>query len=128
MRWLPLIVAVLCFGALLKFDRTVFAAVPSDQNWSLLYAAIFNWAAIQIGFLFGVYGFMVGSPTEFMKAIKNLKEFKTFRSGLVTSLFVGFLLAIVSLPLLVFTPDPANSSIILKIAIYSWFSCFVFAF
>ena len=129
LRLVPTLCALLTFSGLLFFGEKLFSSVEKDTiQWANLYNAIFGWSAIQTGFLFGVYGFVVGSPKGFMTAIQGLKDFTYFKAGIVTSLFVGFLLSIASLPLVVLAPDPLASNHIVSALVYAWFAMFVFAF
>jgi len=127
-RLSPLLISILIFFSLCFFDEEIAQYIKDMTiDWSNLYAAVFDWAAIQTGFLFGVYGFIVGSPTGFMKAIDGTKPFRYFKIGLITSLVVGFVLTIISLPLLVFSPNPFTSGATVKVLSFLWFSFFVFA-
>ena len=125
-RSIPFLLSILAFVLLCIYADDMFGE-DNTIEWSNLYAAIFDWAAIQTGFLFGVYGFVVGSPKGFINAIRGTKPFRFFTTGIITSLCVGFALTIISLPLLVFSPDPINSSKLVTLLIYLWFSLFIFA-
>lgn len=66
----PIVVSIVTVGLLALYDKQVVAHFISG-SWkpSNLYTAIFNWAAIQTGFAFGVYGFVAGRQDGFVGAI-----------------------------------------------------------
>lgn len=73
-RFSPTVLAIATFILLWIFASKIATFLtPFTVDWANLYAAVFDWAAIQTGFLFGVYGFVMGSPSAFMKAIQETK-------------------------------------------------------
>ena len=124
----PAAAAAVVFFFLVLCQKPLDAALESNPNaWGNLFGAVFDWSAIQTGFMFGVYGFLIGAPNGFMKAIETTSAFQLFRAGVLTSLFAGFVLTIVSLPLLVLSPEPRELHFMIRLLVYFWLSLFVFA-
>ena len=73
-RFGPLAVAAACMLAVYLCAPAVIEKFRAEGGWqaSSLYGAVFNWSAIQIGFAFGVYGFVVGKNEGFIQEIRDL--------------------------------------------------------
>lgn len=131
-RYLPSIVAITAFITLVCFSAKISTCLEYyEQNavikWDNLYTAVFDWAAIQTGFVFGVYGFVIGSPSSFMQAIDETPVFKRFKLGIITSLVAGSVLTVLSLPLLIFPLKPFASGEPAKYILFVWFALFIYA-
>ena len=108
---------------------TIASNFGANGDWqaSSLYGAVFNWSAIQTGFAFGVYGFVVGKNSGFIKEIRDVKPMKRFLGYVKRANVGGFLLTIASLPLTITNP-PVSGSGPLFAAIVAWFGLFVWTF
>jgi len=131
-RYSPSIIANLTFFSLSFFSVKIagFLSIYEQSTvikWDNLYTAVFDWAAIQTGFVFGVYGFVIGSPSKFMQAIEETAVFKRFKLGIVTSLVAGSILTVLSLPLLIFPLKPFASGDVAKFLLFAWFALFIYA-
>lgn len=63
-RFGPIAVALSVTIALLVYrDPIVLREAKGLLNFSALYSAAVDWAAIQTGFLFGIFGFVAGKTT-----------------------------------------------------------------
>jgi hypothetical protein len=95
---------------------------------SNLYSAIFNWAAIQIGFSFGVYGFVLGKSSGFIFAARNTIAMRNFLKYVRAANLAGFLLTVASIPIIVWDPKlvkPMSTSYVL---VTLWFGLFSWSF
>lgn len=101
-----------------------------SEGWSLsnLYSAIFGWAGIQTGFVFGVYGFIAAKPDGFVRASSRTIAMKKFISYTRQAMSAGFLISVISIPLMVASPSLKLDDAITFIAIQVWFSLFCWAF
>ncbi len=76
----PLVIAAGCALAIYLLAPSVIAKFQADNGWqvSSLYGAVFNWSAIQTGFAFGVYGFVVGKNDGFVQEIRERLAMRRF--------------------------------------------------
>jgi len=102
----------------------------SKQNWRAdgLYTAVFSWASIQIGFAFGVYGFVAARSSEFIKAMKETKAMERFVGYVKRANLSSFVLTLTSLPLIVVSPELKAPSAGTYLLVSIWFSIFVWTF
>ncbi len=116
--------------ALLYYFREPIATKFSPNGWqaSNLYGAVFDWASIQSGFVFAIYGFIVTKKDGFVGAIAPGRSHTQFISFTRRACFGGFALTFFSLPLLVISPEIATLSKALYLLIAVWFAFFVWAF
>src|SRR4051794_5693753 len=100
--WGPLIVGGLTFAALQLWRADVVAQF-AGSGWKAegLYGAVFNWAAIQTGFAFGVYGFVAGKTGGFIDAARGTIAMGRFLRYVKAPNVLGFVLTVLSIPLLV---------------------------
>ena len=101
-----------------------------DDGWNSagLYSAIFGWAAIQTGFSFGVYGFIIGKKDGFVNEIRDTRAFQRFVAYIQRSNYIGFALTFASIPLIVIEPDISQPLSWSYVIVCSWFSLFVWSF
>jgi hypothetical protein len=98
----PIALAFATAGALLYFsEEMVGLAADKSINVSALYSAIFNWASIQTGFLFGVFGFVSGKSSGFLAEINRTQAMQTFNIYTRNATLLGFLVALTCIPLVV---------------------------
>ena len=128
-QWGPILaglisVVVLCFFANSVVDNFVTGAWKSSG----LYTAIFDWAAIQTGFAFGVYGFVAGRRDGFVGALQGTVAMARFMSYVKRANAAGFMLTFMSIPLIVLSPSISAPFSVNFIVVVIWFSAFVWAF
>ena len=99
-----------------------------DWKANDLYAAIFDWAAIQTGFAFGVYGFVAGRRDGFVGALQGTIAMERFVLYIKRANILGFLLTFTSIPLIVLSPNINIAFSTNFILVVLWFSVFVWAF
>lgn len=110
-----------------------FAPIQSafaEYGWSLsnLYSAIFSWSAIQTGFLFSVYGFVAGKGDGFIGAMGKTLALRNFIRYTKRAIFAGFILTLISIPLIVANTNFDTQNKYVALLIIGWFSLFVWAF
>jgi len=128
-RFGPFVLGVGTFATLLWIEDGVIVLFSSKAlSLSSLYAAIFDWSAIQTGFLFGVYGFVVGRTEGFVGALRGTQMMSLFQGYTKKATVIGFLLTIISIPLIVATPEPTPGDSWLYMSVAAWFSIFIWAF
>ena len=127
-QWHSSLIALVVFLFLIIFSgNIIFWAEDNKISLSGLYAAIFDWSAIQTGFLFAVYGFIAGKKDGFVEAIANTPAMSFFNSSLKKAIIVGFLLTIISMPLIV-VPLSVDGFNIWYFLLCAWFCLFIWAF
>lgn len=129
-RFAPLAIAALSVGLLYYFSEDVIVKFEADDGWKAenLYAAVFNWSAIQTGFVFGVYGFVVGKSDGFIKEVRETTAMRRFLGYAQRANIGGFALTIWSLPLTVVNPAVSNDDQLVFVALLIWFGLFVWTF
>ena len=125
----PVITGLLTLGVLLYFSSPI-ALKFAHEEWtsSGLYSAIFGWSAIQTGFAFGVYGFVLGKSGGFVGALRGTRTMERFEGYIKRANWTGFTLTFFSIPLIVAEPKitaPLNAS---YVVVSVWFAFFVWAF
>lgn len=127
-RYFPLILAAACVIALLYWRDAVLALLVSrGASLSTLFSAVFDWAAIQTGFLFSVYGFLVGKTDGFVAAVKKTEAMARFNRQLGRAMITGFVLTAISMGLIVVAPMPAAFGFV-YLFVAAWLGLFVWAF
>jgi len=128
MNKLPLIAAILVMLAVILLNGEV---LYLSENGHIivdnLYAAVFDWSAIQTGFLFSVYGFIAGKSDGFIGAIRNTTSMQNFNVYVKFATVTGFLLTFTSLFMVMTSPD-VSSNIWLYCLQSAWFALFIWAF
>src|SRR5579859_1132460 len=128
-QWGPLFAGVATFVILIVNQDSVSAKfVPTGWSLSNLYGAVFNWAALQSGFLFSVYGFVVGKQDGFVSAIKRSIFLSRFVGYTKTAIILGFLLTFSSIPLVVMNLDFTGANNLNYISVSVWVGLFSWAF
>lgn len=127
--WAPFCAAVVVFVVLVLSKATVVGFFAHYQlNAAGLFASIFDWASIQTGFLFGVYGFVVGKAEGFIAEVKSTKAMVRFVRYTGRATIIGFLLTACSMPLIVASPSVANATPTTYYLLCLWFALFVWGF
>lgn len=128
-RFAPIGAGVLVILACATF-RLQISQQFSASGWqeSNLYNAVFGWSSIQSGFVFAIYGFIVTKRDGFAGILIGGQSYERFLSFTRRACFGGFLLAVVSLPLVVASPKIDTAPATLFWSVSLWFSFFVWAF
>jgi hypothetical protein len=115
-RHLPAIAAVAAPLSVIAGRDTLAARFAADA-WDVaaFYSAIFDWSSIQSAFLFGIYAFVLSRSEPFIKAVDNTEPFEALRSYSRRTLYLTFVLTIISMPLAVASPKPAASLLSLEL-------------
>lgn len=100
----------------------------NEWNSSGLYQSIFGWSAIQIGFAFAVYGFVLGKSGGFIDKIRGTLALSRFISYIKNANWAGFVLTITSMPLIVADPKMPIGMSWTYFAVAVWFSLFIWSF
>ena len=125
----PLFFGILSLVALIHF-RTDLTAQYIQLGWKLenLYSAVFGWASIQTGFLFGVYGFVVGNTDGFISEVRGTRAMSRFVGYTLRATLIGFILTLATMPLIVADPSLTQESGLVYYLIAAWLAIFVWAF
>lgn len=128
-RYGPITVALASFLALLSFKADIVENF-ADGSWKAdgLYGAVFAWASIQIGFAFGVYGFVAAKSTEFIAASEQTTAMSRFMDYVRKANISSFVLTVFSLPLIVISPDLKKPDPMVYVGVAFWFSIFIWTF
>lgn len=125
----PIACAALVIAALIYFTDSVSLKFSSgDWKSAGLYSSIFGWSAIQTGFAFGVYGFVIGKGDGFIAALKGTTAMSRFMAYIRRANISGFLLTIFTIPLIIDEPEvgvPMSSNYLI---VSGWFALFVWSF
>lgn len=101
---------------------------PNGWKPENLYSAVFNWASIQSGFVFGIYGFIATKKDGFVGEIVGNHSFEILLGYARRAYLTGFSLTFASLPLLVISPSVSNVNTVSFWCVSVWFSCFIWTF
>ena len=128
-RFAPLALGLVVL-AIIYFWRVEIAANFEPNRWKAesLYSAVFNWASVQSGFVFGIYGFIVSKRDGFIGEIARTHTFAELTRYARRAYLTGFALTFASLPLTVAQPaidNPTSESFIVAAI---WFAAFIWTF
>lgn len=114
----------------ISYFRVEIAASFKSNGWnsSGLYSAIFSWASIQSGFVFGIYGFLATKKDGFAGVVAKTNSFRLFLTYARRAYFTGFALTFVSLPVMVVDPGISDSNTLSFWIVALWFSAFIWVF
>ena len=128
-RWAPSAIAAVTIGLCVVF-RAEIAARFGPQGWDVgnLYSAVFNWASIQSGFVFGIYGFVAAKKDGFVGEFAKGGSYNRFIGFTQRAYLGGFALTFVTLPLLVASPDINDPAGWRYWLVALWFAAFIWAF
>lgn len=126
----PLAICAVCAATVYILAPSIVERFSPAIGWqaSSLYGAVFNWSAIQTGFAFGVYGFVVGKNDGFVQEIRDKLAMRRFLGYVKRANVGGFLLTVVSLPLTIMNPAIENPTSLQFFMIVAWFCLFVWTF
>lgn len=98
----PFVLAALVAGLLFYFRVPIIAREEAREiDFSNLYSAVFDWSAIQTGFLFGIFGYVSGKATGFIKSVEDTSEMGLFVRYQKTAMALGFIVTFCCIPLMV---------------------------
>ncbi len=128
-RLAPIAFGILTF-ALLAFYRGDIAAKFAPGGWQTanLYGAVFQWASIQSGFVFAIYGFIGTKRDGFVGVLARGDSFEDFLGYARRAYLGGFALTFVSLPIMVVAPSINDLASRSYWIVAAWFACFVWTF
>ena len=124
----------MAFGALAlavsAYFRNEIAAHFAPGGWQPgnLYNAVFNWASIQSGFVFGIYGFIATKQGGFIGELANGRILDELMGYARRAYLTGFGLTFLSLPLMVVSPKIDNVSDASFWVVSAWFAAFIWTF
>ena len=125
----PAMVAGVCFFscAVLKSGIVAFFV---DMGLSLpqLYTAIFGWASIMTGFLFGVYSLIISKTDGFINDAKDTQPMRQFLHYITRATVMGFILTIYGMILLVSNIEMKDISNIMFLVGTAYFALFIYSF
>ena len=128
-RLAPVAFGILSFATIAIFSTSIAAKFePNGWDSSSLYAAVFNWASIQSGFVFGIYGFIATKKDGFAGIVAKAQSFDQFLAYARRAYMSGFALTFSSLPIMVMNPqitDP-HSPEFWSVAL--WFAASIWTF
>lgn len=128
-RFAPLALGLAALAAIYML-RIDIASNFEPNRWKAesLYSAVFNWASVQSGFVFGIYGFIVSKRDGFIGEIAHTHTFAELTRYARRAYLTGFALTFASLPLAVAQPsisDPASNAFLITAV---WFAAFIWTF
>lgn len=127
-RFGPTVISLIVLALLIGFRSHLLQQLATQNvQPTNLYGAVFNWSAIQVGFAFGVYGFILAKNDGFVGAMRKSIAMERFVVYVRRGTIGGFLLTIASVPIAVVSPSPSSSSWTFYI-LAAWFSLFVWTF
>lgn len=129
-QYAPIILTVVFALAIYLSAPAIIAKFEPTDGWqvSSLYGAVFNWSAIQTGFAFGVYGFVVGKNDGFVQEIRDKLAMRRFLSYVRRANVGGFVLTVTSLPLTIANPAISDRHSVLFFVLIAWFCLFLWTF
>lgn len=127
-RYGPGLLGVLSIIFILWDFKNGFIYLPREREvYTNLYAAVFDWSAIQTGFLFAAFGYLAGGTSRFVKFLDQTSLVATIMGYVRRATVLGFVLTFISLPLLVFGPTITTSPKWLVVVISVWFGLFIWS-
>jgi hypothetical protein len=128
-KFFPVSVGIVTLAILLIARVEVMEIFAKNNlNGTSLFSSVFDWASIQTGFMFGVYGFVVGKSDGFIAEVKSTKAMERFVRYTWTATMIGFVLTLLSMPLIVVGPSIQSASLWLYCIISAWFALFLWGF
>lgn len=128
-RFAPATFCALSLAAIFLWRSEIAGHFQSD-DWksSDLYTAIFGWASIQTGFVFGIYGFVASKDDGFIKQVSGDRSFARFVGYIKRANLAGFLLTFFTLPMIITSPELKDPNSTAFLVTMIWFGVFVWTF
>ena len=129
-QYAPLVLSTGTAIAIYLLGPTIIVKFGSPDGWQIssLYGAIFNWSAVQTGFAFGVYGFVVGKNDGFVQEIRDKLAMHRFLGYVRRANIGGFTLTVISLPLTIANPALSDLQSPVFFIVLGWFCLFIWTF
>lgn len=129
-QFAPLVLSLISAIAIYILAPAIIAKFKPTDGWevSSLYGAVFNWSAIQTGFAFGVYGFVVGKNDGFVQEIRDKLAMQRFLAYVRRANIGGFALTVISLPLTISNPALVDPNSPVFLIVLAWFCLFLWTF
>lgn len=108
--------------------NVVSLSAAGQIDFTNLFAAVFDWSAIQTGFLFAVLGYVSGKSDGFIAAIKGTGALAAFNRFTLTAIILGFVLTFFSIPMVVVAPKVHDLPIFWYAVFAAWGGLAVWAF
>lgn len=127
-KHIPELFAMFIVSVLLGYQSTLVGYLVNETVLlDKLYMAVFNWSAIQTGFLFSVFGYVANKKDGFLTAINKTKAKRKFDFSIKRAIFVGFVVTILSMPMMVLSFSPTEFGLG-YIFLSAWVGLFIWEF
>lgn len=127
-KYTPVAISVIIGGCLYVWHNKVLVFyVNNNMCMDGLYNAVFGWSSIQTGFVFAVYGFVLGSQGTFIEKIRETTSMDLFIKYTRNATKLGFFLTFFSMPLMVLGVKLSDGNIQYYCVVF-WFILFVWTF
>lgn len=128
-RYAPIVSALIATTLIWYFRADIVTGVSDGTlKFDVMYSAIFDWSAIQTGFLFGIFGYVAGKNEGFIAEIRSTQEMKNFSIYQRNAIFLGFSLTFISIPLMVTNFTFGDGSTYKYILFCAWSFLSIWAF
>src|SRR5262245_16937511 len=99
-----------------------FFALIADKRWKIeaVYSSVFNFSGISTAFLFAFYTFVAVTERGFLGQARTSRYFRLTMKYAVRAIILGFLLTIVSIPMMIIEPSPKEWSGLPYYAVAAW--------
>lgn len=124
----PFVFGLLAAVAWIIFGSKV-VVYAQQHNWHLdqLYTAVFAFLAITTGFLATFYCTIQCMSEGFIQRIRNTRTLSGFLVFTKHAIIIGFIVSLISVPMMVVTPLPATSFSFGAIVVALWLGVAVYA-
>lgn len=124
----PLVIATTIVASAMFFHNIVLSYINTHKLCiDGVYNAVFGWSAIQNGFVFAVYGFVVGSQGTFIEKIRDTTSMNLFLFYTKNATKLSFIVAFYSMVLMVYCPKLSDGLFQYRIIVI-WFGLFIWTF
>ena len=106
----------------------IFNFVKEKIQLTNLGLAVFSWLALQVGFSFGVYAFIMSKKDGVIDAVRKTDAMARFRRFLMHEHYFSMIVAFCTIPLIVIEINLYAVSRLYYIIIALWFSSFIYVF
>jgi hypothetical protein len=124
----PFVLGLIAAAAWMIFGSNV-VCYAQQHNWHLdqLYTAVFAFLAITTGFLATFYCTIQCMSEGFIQRIRNTQTLNGFLAFTKHAIIIGFIVSIVSVPMMVVTPMPITSFSWSAVIVALWLGVAVYA-
>ena len=125
----PALAGVITLAACLCFRNSLTHIFVADKlSLSQLYSGVFGWASVQTGALLSIYGMIFTKTDGFIGGLRSLPIMESFYRFVGSSIRLGLVLTVVTIPLLVFNRDMSDLNHPRYFIVAVWFGVFAWAF